>query len=227
MVVNLGIKVTNCYWMIMKNLILSATLIIFSFSVNAGEVMYKCTGEESGGFNQEKEGPELTKFYLKDYRIVPFSQIPDEAIRHLILFDSKNNNTSLGRIAVSKNLTIKEIREIYLTFANSNTKETDFGEEEKDISKEGLLFVRKTDNDPKSGIDYISCKESILTQKGGSLGYHLISCSKTTMTSSEVFLFESGYFVASNTNTRYVDNKRKYYGDSSSFTFGTCQKYFD
>ena len=117
---------------------------------------------------------------------------------------------------------IEDKRKTYLAYANSNTNDNEYA-----IAKEGLLFVRSTNFDPKSGSSYMPCDETKYKQKDGSYKLHTIMCVESKGSNNKTFVYNEGNFVASTTNLRSVDLEKKYYGDSSSFTFGTCQKYFD
>jgi hypothetical protein len=208
----------------MKNFIVVLAFILFPLNSEGATPSYRCTTQETGGFNHTKEGHKLGRFRANDFRIVPFSNLPDEAVYDVLVGEAVGkDNFGLGYPLPSDVAVLKE--------AYTARMERISGKRGHIESISGLSFLRSTKDDPNDGNSYTMCNQIIFWKtefdKSDKSLFDIdrISCDR----GDTQFRFENGRFTQSNFGSWHSDPRSMpdYYGDSSSFSFGTCELYYD
>ena len=208
----------------MKNFIVVLTFIFFPLNSDSATPSYRCTTQEAGGFNHTKEGHELVRFRQNDFRIVPFSKLPDEAVYEVLSGQAVNNdNFGLGYPLPSD---VAVLKEAYMARVDRVSGKKGFVEV---IS--GQSFLRSTKDNPNDGNSYTKCDQVIFWRTEldnadkSTFDIDRITCDKR----DTLFRFENGRFSTSSIGSWHSDQRSMpdYYGDSSSFSFGTCELYYD
>jgi len=177
---------------------------------------YKCVAEEKGGYNHNANGHNLGRFKPdEEFFLVHISNIPEKVILQML------EPTTAEAINQHKELSNQE-----LEFLKRN-------ELEKEYLNQVLLdfmtiehssyFIRQPSDDPNDYLTYISCQgcSALKDDKHTSINCYTNYSGKTFQ-----FNVTSGRFTYSYAGTWHEEVLDGYYGDSSSFVFGTCKQYY-
>ena len=166
---------------------------------------YKCSADTQGGFNHRAYGHKLVNHRPdNEFYLMHISNIPENAIFEMAPKDIINEDSA--RIWVE----------------NRHLKQKLLG---GDLNVErSAYFIREPDYNPKDAVTYVGsgCK----AWKDG-IGRSLITCFENSGDKSFQFQPNTGRFVYAYLGSWHFESSiENYYGDSSSFTFGRCEKYY-
>jgi hypothetical protein len=186
---------------------------------------YRCETHESGGFIHEKDGHHLARFKTsEDYRIVPFSKVPDEAVPMLVIFQGNNLGIDFGIPFVGiTDRKVSDVRKAYMGTMDKISHVDDLTE-----IYVGLSFLRNTSSDPTEATSYTSCVQDDVfrsRRRAHQTDIKKITCNKGD---HSLFQFVNGRFSSAYLGSwQHEKESSDYYGDTSWFNFGTCKRYYD
>ncbi|MDO8827721.1 hypothetical protein [Methylophaga sp.] len=177
---------------------------------------YKCVADEKGGFNHSATGHELGKFIVdEEFFLVHISNIPEKVIPDMLKVATAH------KINQKKGLSSQEVEVL-----RRNELEKDFLNKQVISTltiEEGSYFFREPSEDPNDAITYLRgdhC-DAVKNNNYASINCHIGDYAKTFQ-----FNLATGRFTYSYAGTWNDEVEDGYYGDSSSFAFGTCEIYY-
>ena len=193
---------------------------VYSYGAVAG---YRCTSEERGGYQHEKNDHRLTKFAEGDYRIVTFSEIPDEAIPMLVTMQESRLRIDVGLSQPYSSLKISDLRKAYTKIMDKRSYVTDLIE-----IYIGKSFLRSTSSDPSLATSYTSCVQDITWKSKRDKNAQDVDKISCNSGDHNLFQFQNGRFSSAYLGSWHAETKSSSYsGDSSVFNFGYCVLYYD
>lgn len=177
---------------------------------------YRCVATEVGGYNHTAEGHEPSRFWPDDeFFLVHISNVPEQVLIRMLSKPAKELLESITEQGSDKRKTLARSQ-----FEKQIMKQKVWDDM---TVEEGSYFIREPSSDPKKPSTYFignNC-ESWKTASEA-----LISCYVSD--NGKTFQFDpvTGRFTYSYAGSWHEEVSDGYYGDSSSFAFGTCQKYY-
>ena len=195
----------------------------------ASDAIIKCSVETAGGFNHTKKSHDLVRFNSDhDWRLIPFSKIPDNAIEWLsrsarfhfdgasLYPDSFAGDVEEQRIQYQQ--WMKDFDKPHNTNSESFAKNYDMS---LGIRTTGLIFLRSTASDPELSESYMACRQKVYKNKDKPDWNH-ISCEGH----NKQFHFKNGKFAYSYLGDWHIDPEIGSFS-SSVLQFGTCKTFYD
>ncbi len=165
---------------------------------------YKCAAAEEGGYNHTASGHKIGR-YRPDtvFFLTHISNIRKETVLNIVgdaVAEHFNNDIAAMRAYVEDRYLEQE------KFTDSLVAET------------GSFFIRKSSEDPAHQWMLGECKAYLSDGEG----------TVTCIESDEIFTLnmKTGRFSFAYLGSWHRENEADYYGDSSVFAFGKCEKYY-
>ena len=177
---------------------------------------YKCVAEEKGGYNHNATGHNLTRYKPdEEFFLVHISNIPEKAILRMLASTTEKAINQQKQLSNQELEILKrnELEKQYLQLQVFGTMTTE----------KGSYFIREPRDDPNDGTSYMlgnGCG-TWKTDKAAS-----INCYQNDIARTFQFNVMTGRFTYSYAGSWHEKVIDDYYGDSSSFSFGTCEIYY-
>lgn len=171
---------------------------------------YRCVADESGGFTHSASGHKLTLFKTdEEFFLTHISNLPDKLVLQL---SGRKGGTLSGIDGV------RAREEVERRLMKQETMSgVDF------VSETGSYFIREPSVEPESLMATMYACKAIKAEDAT-----IITCYGDGLGLGKTFQFMpgTGRFTFSYSGTWHNKVKDNYYGDSSSFAFGTCKEYY-
>ncbi|WP_157035519.1 hypothetical protein [Marinobacter psychrophilus] len=170
---------------------------------------YKCTAQETGGFNHAETGHKLVLFKPdEEFFLIHISNIPQKAV-----FEMKSKEI----VALLGNDEDRVREEVERSYMKQEIYSEDF------VSEKSSYFIRESDDNPEKVSTYLSNHSCSAAKFKKDFD---INCYEGDGGKTFQFNSKTGRFAYSYAGSWHSESENNYYGDSSIFVFGSCKEYY-